>query len=142
MKELLKYTYLLDTKKIGQEIEVLWERYQNILDNKKSSWEDLNEARVILYFLGYLYPEKIALESFEQRVKMIQPSITLDKFFSAIDKNDSRILKKYKTNKKFKNLKTFYIIIKNIKNRVKNKFYLDEDRFNKYYKKLKPKNYF
>jgi hypothetical protein len=142
MKDLLKHTYLLDVEKIEEDIERLWRRYQEILDKKKSSWEDLNEARALLYFLGYLYPEKIALDSFERRVKYIKPSIVLDRFLSAIDGNDKRILEKYKKNKRFNKLKEFYLIVKDIKNRTKNKTYLDEKRFNKIYSKLKPKQYF
>jgi hypothetical protein len=142
MKELLKYTYLLDTKKIKKSIERLWQRYQKILDNKKSSWEDLNEARAILYFLGYLYPEKIALGSLKNRIKYIKPKISLDKFLLVIDRNDKKILTKYKNNKKFNKLKEFYLIVKEIKNRVKNNTYLDEGRFNKIYSRLKPKDYF
>ena len=142
MKNLLQYTYLLNTKEVGKSIEKLWKRYQNILNNKKSSWKNLNEARAILYFLGYLYPEKIALGSLKQRIEYIKPSIDLDKFLLAIDENDIKVLSKYKKNKKFNTLKDFYLIIKGIKNRVKNNSYLDEERFNKIYSKIKPKNYF
>lgn len=142
MKDLLKNTYLLDTKEIKKSIESLWKRYQAILDNKKSSWEDLNEARAILYFLGYLFPEKIVVGSLEKRIKYIEPKISLDKFLLAVDKKDKNVLDRYKNNKKFKKLKDFYIIVKNIKNRVKNNSYLDENRFNKIYSKLEPKNYF
>ena len=142
MKDLLKYTYLLDTENIKKSIENLWSRYQKILDDKKSTWEDLNEARAILYFIGYLYPEKFALESLEKRIKFVKPSISLDKFLSAIDRNDAKILKKYAKNKKFNQLKEFYLIVKDIKNRTKNGTYLDEGRFNKIYKKKKPKDYF
>jgi len=142
MINLLKYTYLLDTKNIKKSIKILWQRYQNILDDKKSSWEDLNEARAILYFLGYLYPEKIALNSLERRIKNIKPSIDLDKFLLAVDRNDEKITKKYEKNKKFNQLKNFYVIVKNIKNCTKNNNYLDEERFNKIYTKYKPKSYF
>lgn len=142
MKNLLKYTYLLDIKKIDKKIENLWQRYQKILNNKKLSWKDLNEARATLYFLGYLYPEKIALESLESRIKIIKPKISLNKFLLAIDGNDKIVLNKYKKNKKFNTLKEFYLIVKNIKNRVKNNSYLDEERFNKIYFRLKPKDYF
>jgi len=142
MKELLKYTYLLNTDKIKERIESLWQRYQQILDNKNSSWEDLNEARAILYFIGYLYPEKIALDSLEKRVRCIRPVIGLDKFLSSVDGNDKKVLNKYKNNKKFSSLKEFYSILKDIKNRIKNDTYLDEGRFNKFYSKLKPKNFF
>jgi len=142
MKNLLKYTYLLDTKEIEKSIERLWKRYQNILNSKKSSWKSLNEARTILYLLGYLYPEKIALESLEKRIQYIEPAISLDEFLSAIDENNIKILNKYKKNKKFNTLKDFYLIIKRIKNRVKNNSYLDEERFNKIYFETKPKDYF
>lgn len=142
MKILLKNTYLLKTQKIKKDIERLWRRYQRILKNKKSSWEDLNEARAILYFLGYLYPEKIALESLESRIKYIKPKINLDNFFLATDRNNKKILNRYKDNKKFNRLRDFYLTVRDIKNRVRNNTYLDEGRFNKLYSKLKPKDYF
>ena len=142
MKDLLKYTYLLNTDRIKKNIERLWKRYQKILDNKKSSWEDLNEARAILYFLGYLYPEKIVLGSLESRIKYIKPIISLDKFLLAIDRDNENILRKYRNNKEFNKLKDFYLMVKDIKNRVKNNTYLDEGRFNEFYSKLKPKDYF
>jgi len=142
MKDLLKYTYLLDVGNIEKGIERLWQRYQNILNSQKSSWEDLNEARAILYFLGYLFPEKIALASLESRMKYVKPKISLDKFLSVIDGNNRKILKRYKNNKQFNQLKEFYLAVKNIKNRVENDTYLDEGRFNKIYSKLKPEGYF
>ena len=142
MKDLLKYTYLLNIKGVKKSIEKLWKRYQDILNSKKSSWESLNEARAILYFLGYLYPEKIALESLKKRIQCIKPTIGLDKFLLAIDENNLKILNEYKKNKKFNTLKDFYLLIKRIKNRVKNNSYLDEERFNKIYFRTKPKNYF
>jgi hypothetical protein len=142
MMELLKYTYLLDVKGIRKNIELLWSRYQKILDNKKSSWEDLNEARAILYFIGYLYPERIALHSLASRIKHIEPRISLDRFLRAIDRSDRAILGKYKNNDNFNKLKEFYLAVKDIKNRVKNNAYLDEERFNRFYSKLKPKDYF
>ncbi|MFA5431807.1 MAG: hypothetical protein WC319_02865 [Candidatus Paceibacterota bacterium] len=142
MINLLKHTYLLNIKEIKNNIELFWSRYQDILNNKKSSWDDLNEARAILYFLGYLYPEKIVLDSLAGRIKYIKPFIDLDTFLLAIDTNNKEILKKYENNQKFSTLKEFYLIIKSIKNRVKNKTYLDEGRFDKLYSKLKPQDYF
>ncbi|MBU3924419.1 hypothetical protein KKB43_05515 [Patescibacteria group bacterium] len=142
MIDLFKYTYLLDIKNIRKSIDNLWRQYQKILDDPRAAWTEINEARAILYFIGYLYPEKIALESLEGRIKFINPAISLDKFLTAIDKNDEKILKKYGKNKNFQKLKEFYLIVKDIKNRVKNGAYLDEGRFNEKYKKLKPKNYF
>lgn len=142
MINLLKHTYLLDLKAIKVDIERLWNRYQRIINNKNSSWNDLNEARAILYFLGHLYPEHLALESLERRIKFIKPKITLDKFFLIIDKNDVENLKKYAKNERFNKLKELYLIVKSVKNRVKNGVYLDEEKFNKAYAKRKPKNYF
>ena len=142
MKYLLKYTYLLDLEKINISIENLWKGYQNILNDKKSTWEDLNEARAILFFLGHIFCEEMALGSLEKRVKFIRPSISLDDFLLAVDRNDKVVLKKYKNNKNFTKLRGFYLIVKGIKNRAKGDWYLDEKRFNNIYNKLKPKNYF
>lgn len=142
MKDLLKYTYLLDTKNIKKSIENLWDEYQKILGKKNLTWEGLNEARAILYFIGYLYPEKIALESLEKRIKFVKPSIGIDEFLLAIDGNDAKILKKYAKNKKFGQLKDFYLIVKDMKNRIRGESYLDEKKFNEIFKKMKPKNYF
>jgi hypothetical protein len=142
MKDLLKYTYLLDLEKIYNSIEKLWKRYQEILDNKKSTWEDLNEARAILFFLGHIFTEEIALGSLEKRVRFIRPAISLDEFLTAVDRKDAAVLKKYKSNKKFAKLRDFYLIVKGIKNRRKGEWYLDEKRFNKTYEKKRPKNYF
>jgi hypothetical protein len=142
MIDLFKYTYLLDVKNIDKSIDKLWKKYLGILDNPRTTWEEINEARAILYFIGYLYPEKVALESLERRIKFNKPAISVDKFLSAIDGNNEKIINKYKRNINFQNLMKFYIIVKNIKNKVKNGSYLDEERFNKKYIKLKPKEYF
>lgn len=142
MKDLLKHTYNFQPEKIGKDIERLWRRYQKILDGRKTTWDEINEARAILYFIGYIYPEIITAGSLERRVPFIKPRITLDKFLSAIDGNDQKIMRKYRKNKKFIQLKKFYLIVKRNKNRVKNGWYLDEGRFNEKYAKLKPKGYY
>ncbi|MFA5098756.1 MAG: hypothetical protein WC461_00865 [Candidatus Paceibacterota bacterium] len=142
MKNLIKDTYMLDVGAIKKDIERLWSRYQKIIGNKKASWDELNEARAILYFLGSLYSEKIALEAIDRRIKFIKPKITLDKFFVIIDRNDVKNLKKYGKDEKFNKLKKFYLVVKNIKNRIKNGVYLDEEKFNEAYARLKPKNHF
>ena len=143
MLELLKYVYILDNDKIKNSVDNLWNRYQAILDNKNSDWEEVNEARAILYFLGHIFVEIIALESLERRLKFIEPTISIDTFLSAIDSQDEEILKKYKRNEKFNSLKEFYIIVKNLKNKVnRDGTYLDEETFDKKYNKLKPKSYF
>ncbi|MBU4347408.1 hypothetical protein L6249_01735 [Candidatus Parcubacteria bacterium] len=143
MLSLLKNTYLLNNKQTELDIERLWRKYQGVLDKNNPTWEEMNEARAILYFIGYLYPEKIALESLERRIKLIKPKIILDDFLLIIDSQDKKALSKYKNNKKFNQLKEFYLIVKTIKNKVnKDGTYLDEAIFNKKYNKLKPKDYF
>lgn len=143
MLNLLKNTYLLDNKKIAADLARLWRRYQKILKNQNSSWEEMNEARAILYFIGYLYPEKIALKSMEERIKFVKPKISFDEFLTAVDGCDKKILKKYELNIKFLKLKDFYSAVKTIKNKVNlDGTYLDEKTFNKKYRSLKPKNYF
>ncbi len=142
MTNLLKYTYILNVVGIKREIERLWSRYQSILDNGTASWEELNEARAILYLLGYLYPEKIALESIKTRVLILNPPIDLDEFLRAIDIGDEKVLNLYVGNRQFEKIREFYLAVKGIKNRVKNGSYLDEDRFNEIYGKTKPSDYF
>ncbi len=143
MLSLLKNIYLLDNDKIKSDIERLWQRYQAILGRKNPCWQEANEARAILFFLGNIFVEKIALESLEKRVALIKPRISLDDFLLAIDSKDKKVLTKYKNNKKFDQLKEFYLIVKSIKNKVgSDGTYLNEATFNKIYNKLKPKNYF
>ena len=143
MLTLLKNVYLLDTDGIRQNIERLWKEYQDILDNKAANWEDINRARSILYFLGHIFTEKIALESLARRVNLIRPKILIDDFLTAIDSDNKLLLNKYKNNEQFFQLKKFYLIVKSIKNRVnRDSTYLDEETFNKKYNKLKPKDYF
>ena len=143
MLNLLKNVYLFDIDGIVNDIERLWKEYQNILDKKEANWEEINKARAILYFLGHIFTEKIALESLERRIIFIQPKISLDNFLLAIDSQDEKILEKYKNNKKFSQLQKFYLIVKSIKNRVnRDSTYLDEETFNKKFKRLKPKDYF
>ncbi|TSC95391.1 MAG: hypothetical protein Athens101410_570 [Parcubacteria group bacterium Athens1014_10] len=131
MLDLLKYTYLFDIKKIRESIEKLWQRYQKILNDENSTAEDLYEARVILYILGYFYPEKFALEAIERRIQYIEPKITLENFLKIVD--SEKDCNKY--NEIFNKLRDFYLIIKDIKNRKQNGSYLDEERFNKIFTK-------
>ena len=143
MLSLLKNVYLLDINSIKQDVERLWEEYQNILDKKEISWEEINKARAILYFLGHIFTEKIALESLIGRVNLIKPKILIDDFLAAIDSEDKIILNKYKNNEHFLKLKNFYLIVKSIKNRVnRDSTYLDEETFDEIYSRLRPKDYY
>lgn len=145
IEDLIKYVYILDIKKIEKSIDDLWHEYQKILDNPNVTWEEVNKARAILYFLGHIFAEEIAVESLKRRIIFIKPKISLIDFLMAIDSGNNKILDKYGRNKKFQMLKTFYLAVKNIKMKIRRKedaLYLDEERFNEKYKKLKPKNYF
>ncbi|MFH1284688.1 MAG: hypothetical protein ABIH78_03835, partial [Candidatus Peregrinibacteria bacterium] len=83
MKQLLKYTYLMDVEKIKEELKGLWARYQEVL--AKPDWESLNEARAILYSIGNLYCEKIAPEAIERRLHLLKKPLSLLEFLSKID---------------------------------------------------------
>jgi hypothetical protein len=61
MIELMKYTYLMHPEKIQEELEKYRERYEEIINQEKSTWEEMNEARAILFLTGQLYCEQIAV---------------------------------------------------------------------------------
>jgi len=139
--ELFSCTYRMDLAGIKKYLEQLWREYQVII-NGKPNWKQINRARAILYFIGHIYPEWIAVQSLERRVRFIKPSITLDLLLIAVDRNDKKVMKKYQRSEVFQKLVQYYKIVKNIKNRVVNGTYLDEATFNKRYKKLQPKDYY
>lgn len=136
MQKLLKYTYLLDIKRAGARLDVLWSRYQALI--KKPDWQGLNEARALLYLIGQIYCEQIAPEAIERRLHLLKRPLTLSKFFIAIDSN-SRNLSVYRQDELFARLEKFYILIKKFKNRtVSGKFYLDEEKFIRLYNRFNP----
>lgn len=138
MINLLKYTYLMQTEKIDEELSSLWQRYQKILNNPAPTWEDINEARAILFITGSLYLEQIATEAIEKRLKHLEKNFKIIEFLHTID-SDSPQLKKLRTCPKFKELEIFYRIIKKHKNKyTKGKFYLDEERFIKKHRATNP----
>ncbi len=116
MEEILKYTYKFDLEKLSQAIENLWNKYVRIIENRDCTKDDVYGARAILYFLGYLYSEKIALEAIENRLH----GMALEEFLIKADKKEIE-----------SELTKFYEIIKNIKNRKYKGSYLGEDLFNK-----------
>ncbi len=141
MVELLKKTYLLDVEGVSEEMERHWARYQEILDLEDASWRDLNEARAILYILGYLFPEKIALESIESRTALLVPPLEVEDFLRMIDTDDIAAMQSYREDRLFHKLKDLYIAVKSMKNRVKGGSFLDEERFNKVYGEAKPDDF-
>ena len=133
MELLLKYTYLLDVKKIDIQLEKLWQKYQAILKNP--NWDDLNEARAILYLVGYIYLETIASEAIERRLHLLKKPISSVKFFTLIDSN-SKELRTYRKDSLFIKLEKYYLLVKKFKNRfVGGKYYMDEEKFIKLYNK-------
>ena len=129
MITLMKYTYLMQTDKIDEELDNLWERYQKILNNPSPTWEEINEARAILFITGNLYPEQISTEAIEKRLKHLKEKFKIVEFLHTID-SDSPRLEELRTCPKFKELEIYYRIIKKHKNKhTGGKFYLNEERF-------------
>jgi len=135
MITLMKYTYLMKPEKIQKELNNLWNKYQKIINNN-SSWEDMNEARAILYLTGQVYCEQIAPDAIERRLHFLKKKISLIEFFCLIDKNSNE-LKKFQKEKLFRKLEKFYRIIKKYKNKhIKGKYYLEEETFIEKYNKI------
>lgn len=134
----MKYTYLMEPEKIEEELNRLWKRYQGILENENSGWQELNEARAILYLTGQVYCEQIAPESIQRRIHLLNQPLQLSEFFHLIDSNSER-LDELRKDELFLKLEEFYKIIKKYKNKYnKGKFYLDEEKFLEMYNKFNP----
>lgn len=138
MISLMKYTYMMEPGKVRKELDRLWGRYQAIIDKKNPSWEEVNEARAILFLTGQVYCEKIAVEAIERRLHLLKNKISLIEFFDAVDKG-SKKLEHLRGDELFKRLEEFYRVIKEYKNRyVNGKYYLDEESFIKKYNEVNP----
>jgi len=137
MEEILKYTYLLDSKKLYEVLTRMWERYQHILENP--NWDDLNEARAILYIIGYLFPEQIAPEAIKRRLHLLaEPLDELD-FYQIVDSQNKVEQAKRKDDALFLEMVKYYKVVKSFKNKTnKGIWYLDEDRFVEIYNKYSP----
>ncbi|MFH1608340.1 MAG: hypothetical protein ABIA78_04370 [archaeon] len=138
MIELMKYTYLMESHKIREELEKLWTRYTGILKDESSSWEEINEARSILFLTGRIYCEQIAVEAIERRLHLLKEKLKLIEFFGLIDANSER-LEELRGDELFVKLEEFYNVIKKFKNRYTGgKFYLEEEKFIEIYNKFNP----
>jgi hypothetical protein len=134
----MKYTYLMEPENIKKELDLLWRRYQEILDNKNSNWEEMNEARAILFLTGHVYCEDIAPRAIERRLHLLKDKLSLINFFDMIDKNSAEI-KKLREDELFAKLERFYNVIKEFKNKyTKGKYYIDEERFLEKYGEKNP----
>ena len=141
MINLMKYTYLMQVEKIDEELSNLWARYKNIIDNPISTWEEINEARAILFLTGNIYCETIAVDAIKRRLNLLQSKLSLIDFLVLID-TDSDKLEELRTDMLFVELERYYRIIKEYKNRyISGKYYLEEERFLEKYNKLNPKEF-
>jgi len=121
MEEILKYTYKFDLEKLSEAIENLWNRYVQIIENKNCTEDDIYSARAILYFMGYLYVENIALGAIKNRLY----DMSLEEFLIKADKKEID-----------NDLTKFYEIIKSLKNKEYKGSYLGEDFFNSVYERV------
>ena len=129
---------MMEPEKVQEELDKLWNRYQEILENSNSDWEKVNEARAILYLTGHFYCEEVAIEAIERRLHLLKEKIELIEFFNLIDQ-DSKRLNELRKDELFAKLEKFYKIIKSYKNKYnKGKFYLDEEEFIEKYQKQNP----
>lgn len=112
----MKYTYLMQPEKVQEELEKLWNRYQDIINKEKPTREEMNEARAILFLTGQLYCEQIAVGAIERRLHLLPGKPTLVEFFLLID-SESEMLEDYRKHHLFNKLEQFYRIIKTYKNR-------------------------
>ncbi len=138
MIKLMKYTYILETEKIKEELEKLWKEYQKIIKKKDANWEELNQARAILFITGDIYCEEISVGAIEKRLPNLKEKLSLIEFFSLIDQGSIR-LEDLRKDVLFIRLERFYRIIKEFKNKhIGGKFYLGEEEFIKKYNELNP----
>ncbi len=136
MIQLLKCTYLLNTNVIERELQKLWVRYQEILAHP--NWDELNEARAILYSIGHLYCEIIAPEAIERRLHLLRKPMELFDFLIAVDSHSKELIKLRK-DPLFATLEKFYVLVKKFKNKYKGgKLYLDEEKFIELYNAHNP----
>jgi len=134
----MKYTYLLENDKIRDELELLYQKYSGFLEKTEKNWQELNEARAILYLTGQVYCEQIAPEVIQRRLHLLKQPLQLTEFFNLIDSNSEK-LNELRQDELFVKLEEFYKIIKKYKNKYsKGKFYLDEEKFIELYNKFNP----
>jgi len=138
MIDLMKYTYMLDVVKIESELERLWKRYLTIINSNKPSWEEVNEARALLYLTGQVYCEQVAVGAIERRLGLLQKKLTMVEFLTLVD-TESEQLKELNKDTMFQTLGWFYRVVKKYKNRyIEGKYYLEEEKFIKKYAEVSP----
>jgi len=138
MIQLLKYTYMMQPEKVKEALDSLWNRYQAIVTKTDSNWEEINEARAILYLTGQVYCEQIAVKAIERRLHLLQKPIDPVHFFNLIDTEDQNLVS-LRGDQLFKQLEAFYRVVKAYKNKnVGGEFYLNESKFIKKHEEKNP----
>lgn len=138
MIELMKYTYLLKNDKIKNELELLYQKYSGFLEKAEEIWQELNEARAILYLTGQVYCEQIAIDTIQRRLHLLKQPLQLSEFLHLVDSNSEK-LSELRQDELFAKLEEFYKIIKEYKNKYsKGKFYLNEEKFIEFYNLFNP----
>ena len=138
MIALMKYTYLMEPEKVREELDELWDRYQLIINKDSPSWEEINEARALLFLTGNIYCEKIAVEAIRRRLHLLKVKLSLIEFLDLIDKNSDRLVE-LREDELFVKLEKYYRIVKGYKNKyIGGKYYLEEERFLKKYDSVNP----
>lgn len=143
MINIMKYTYLMEPEKVEEELTNLWDKYQKIINKDNPMWEEINEARAILFLTGQIYCEKIAVEAIERRLPLLKIKLSLIDFLCLIDGNSDRIkesrIEELRKDELFNRLEKFYRIIKSYKNKhLQGKYYLEEETFLKTYERINP----
>ena len=110
---LMKYTYMMEPKGVEVRLNQLFGKYLMILENNSSTWEDINEARAILYLTGQVYCEQIAVEAIERRLHLLKEKLSLIEFFNFIDRESEKLFELRKDDL-FKKLEEFYRIVKKV----------------------------
>jgi hypothetical protein len=129
----------MEPEKVQEELERLWERYQSILHKRTPSWEEMNEARAILFLTGRIYCDQIAVKAIERRLHLLQARLSLQEFLTLIDSNAAS-LKDLRKDELFHTLERYYRVIKAYKNKYTGgKYYLEEEQFIKKYEEVNPK---
>ena len=138
MIDLIKYTYLMRTDKVEEELNIMHQKYQHILTKAEDMWDELNEARAILFLIGNVYCESIAIQEIERRLHLLKHPLSLIEFLDLIDKNSEK-LEELRKDELFKTLENFYRIIKKYKNKYDGgKYYLNEEKFINFYNLFNP----
>ena len=84
MISLMKYTYIMEPEKVQKELDKLWSRYKEIINSEEPTWDEINEARSLLYLTGRVFCEQIAVEAIERRLHLLGEKFSLVEFLLSL----------------------------------------------------------